>query len=286
MYQTDNAFFKECIMCDKRLELRVEKLEKNIETSKKKDGWDKFTILATLLVPISIALAGYFVSSSIKQAELQVAKINAKVSQAELVHSFLEQLTGKDPIKRKLAMQAVLIALPEEGPTLLEFISKTDSNPNVRKEAIKLLQGLKSRELIPLIFNSDPKISDSALEAFRTQGHPGMMTLLSIMRRISKNLNNKNGVINALVILGEFGPYYNFYRDFAPEFFSLKVTDKEIMTRIENVKSLFFVEFGGQGLTGFERRKRAKASNNDFKKTSPSGNQEKVIDTSNKSLSD
>lgn len=64
-----------------------------------------------------------------KEAEIQsaqklavgqqtVARINTRVRQANLVKSFMDALLSAEPRKRKLAIEAMLISLPEDGPRL------------------------------------------------------------------------------------------------------------------------------------------------------------------------
>ena len=87
------------------LTTRVDKLTRDIGElkDKRKDGWDKFQIIAALLIPASIAAVGFMVSKSLKEAEIAsakelasgqeaVARINARVGQANLVNSFMDAL--------------------------------------------------------------------------------------------------------------------------------------------------------------------------------------------------
>ena len=145
------------------LEARVSKLEAG-----KKDRWDKFQILATLLIPASITLVGYLYSQASSKAETDSARrvgeqqtameklvadqqaatakmvadqqnttamISAKVGQAQLVASFMDALLSSDTQKQKLAFQAVLIALPEDGPRLLAALSTQGKTVKTREFA-------------------------------------------------------------------------------------------------------------------------------------------------------
>ncbi len=51
--------------------LSLEQWMKEIGTRKKKDCWDIFQIVAGLLIPASIAFAGYLFSTSMKEAEIK-----------------------------------------------------------------------------------------------------------------------------------------------------------------------------------------------------------------------
>ena len=148
------------------LNSKIDKLEgvvKQLERGKK-DRWDKFQIFASLLIPASIALAGYFVSASLKMAEIKsakliadgnlmsarsialgqqkVAEINAKVAQAQLVLSYLEILTGENPKKRKLAIESILIALPINGKHLVSTVAINDESEDVKRFARLKLESI------------------------------------------------------------------------------------------------------------------------------------------------
>lgn len=151
------------------LTTRVEKLTRDIGElkDKRRDGWDKFQIIAALLIPASIAFVGMVVSSSLKEAEIRsaqelafaqqkVARINARVGQARLVKDFMNALLSGNSRERKLAIGAMLIALPEEGPRLAEIVSETDDDPKVQAFAARnllksLIHGQNAAEAKALI---------------------------------------------------------------------------------------------------------------------------------------
>jgi len=115
-------------------------------TEKNKDHWDKLSIILSALIPLSIALVGGFFSYSFKHAEslnsasqIEIARINAKVEQAKLIGQFLESLTSKDESIRKIAIKAVLLALPQEGKEIVSVISQTDKSKDVKRFAEKQL---------------------------------------------------------------------------------------------------------------------------------------------------
>ena len=130
---------------EKGLSARVEELEIEITKlqNRPKDGWDVFQIIASLLIPASIAAVGFMVSESLKKAEIEsaerrakaqqeVARVSARVGQAQLVNSFMESLLSTEIRRRKLAIESVLIALPDEGPRLVRIVSETDPSDEVR----------------------------------------------------------------------------------------------------------------------------------------------------------
>lgn len=120
---------------------QVASLEKKLADLKRnrKDGWDKVQILIAFLVPVAIAFVGYVYSQSTKEAEIKIAETNAKVAQAQLVHSFTDALTSPEPDKRKLAIEAVLLALPDDGTRLVQTVKQFDPDAGVRAFASQRL---------------------------------------------------------------------------------------------------------------------------------------------------
>jgi hypothetical protein len=118
------------------IEDRLIATEKRIDELKKKpkDFWDIFQIVATLLIPASITLAGYWYSEAQKQAEIlsseniaaqqrDTSLMQVRVGQAQLISTFMESLLSEKPQRQKLAIEGVLVALPEEGPRLVQIVS-------------------------------------------------------------------------------------------------------------------------------------------------------------------
>ena len=128
---------------------------KDKDKDKDKDIWDKFSIISSVLIPISISIIGIVYSTSMKEAEISVskdniniAKISAKVEQAKLVHLFLEGLTSEDEAIKKLAIKSVLMALPEEGIELVEVLSVSDVSKNIREFSEREINRFKTLQLI------------------------------------------------------------------------------------------------------------------------------------------
>jgi hypothetical protein len=44
-----------------------------------KDSWDKFKIISTILIPVVLGVAGYFINSSIKEKEIKLKYIEIAV---------------------------------------------------------------------------------------------------------------------------------------------------------------------------------------------------------------
>lgn len=241
-----------------KLEAEVEKLKK-----KPKDDWDKFQIIAALMIPASIALTGFLISKAIKQAEIdsseriaqaearsaeqialgekEVALINAKVSQAQLIRSFLPSLTGAEAHHRKLAIQALLLALPEDGPRLVQILSEADPDPAVQKFADDKLAALSQRDLLPYIFHSDAQISNKARDRFLSDRNTDTWTLLMLMQETALHHDIKHGVLNALKILDSFGPYESRVLQTAFERMSdlMDKNDEDVQTAVNAAMARF-----------------------------------------------
>lgn len=140
-------------MDEKQLEERLRPIEEDIDRLRepRKDIWDKLQIFLSILIPFSIAFAGFMVSKSLKDAEIQsalkiaegdqkvaktiakgnleVARTNAEVAKAKLIHDFLEPLTDttqESKNKRLLALKAVAMALQKPGQQLVEMVKEME----------------------------------------------------------------------------------------------------------------------------------------------------------------
>src|SRR4051812_5975048 len=100
------------------LEAKVLKLQE-----RKKDWVDVVGVLGGLLIPAAIAWTGYVFSESQKQAEIasaeRLAEAQREAGDVSMVPPFFNELLSADPRRHKLAVEAVLIALPRDGPRLV-----------------------------------------------------------------------------------------------------------------------------------------------------------------------
>jgi hypothetical protein len=126
-----------------KLEERLAELE---ERGNDKDRWDKFQILASLLVPAAVAFAGYYFSNAVADAQRaaedhrakasqMVAEASTRVSQAELISTFMRSLLSENKAERSLAIKAVILALPAEGPQLVMAIQTSSADQETRATA-------------------------------------------------------------------------------------------------------------------------------------------------------
>jgi hypothetical protein len=156
----------------KELEERVKALEERPS----KDRWDKFQLLASLLIPASITLCGYFFSRALGEAQIQsaeqlatrqeaIARLNTRLGQAQAVVSFIKSLLSPESQERKLAIEAILIALPEEGPRLVQIISVTDMDMEVKRFAGEAYTR-RASQLLEGVMSSEAQKSDAAARDF------------------------------------------------------------------------------------------------------------------------
>lgn len=206
------------------IETQVGLLKKEIQElkNKKKDFWDVLQILGGLLIPAAIAFAGWQYSQSMKDAEIKsasnianlqiefsrqkaefeqrISETNARVSQAGLVASFLESLLSKDETKQKIAIEAVLIALPAEGPRLVKVLEESGQKEGVKQFATKSLSSYKEKLIIQ--FFSDQKAVRSDAYARLQSSYQGDSSIIPMLISGGRqNPDNLNAVYNLLVFL-------------------------------------------------------------------------------------
>jgi hypothetical protein len=184
------------------------------DAPQKKDAWDRLTALATILVPAAIALAGHFVAQGLKQAEISseerrseqsriIAQANTKIAQANLINTMMKSLTSANPQERKLAVEAVLIALPDQGPILVRTIAQSDEDKTVQAAARSSLEQRVST-LIRDLFADDARVRISAAQDL-TQGWRNEPNVVgALVDFATQNRDNSNGVYNTVVVLNEF----------------------------------------------------------------------------------
>ncbi len=195
---------------EERLALAEQRLES--VSRKRRDFWDMFEIFAKLLIPASITLAGYLFSEAAKQAEITssehiaaqqqaISQIQARVGQAQLVSTFMEALLSSDkPQRQRLAIEAVLVALPEDGPRLVAIVSQDKSSPQIQAAAQLSLDQRRSRLIQDCFSNDKPtriKATTELVQGWQTDEK----LIPELLAAIRQNISNASGVINSLVIL-------------------------------------------------------------------------------------
>lgn len=188
------------------IEKRLSALE-----SKKKDFWDIFSIIVSLLTPIAIALAGYFFSDAVTRTQIAsseklgeqniaIARINSRVEQAKLISTFMEALTSENPQRQRIAISAILYALPEDGPEFVRTISREAPNAEVRQYATTSLDERRAG-LVQNLF-SDNSDTRKAAAVDLLQGYGSDQGLIPVLiETANRNRNNGDGIYNTVVVL-------------------------------------------------------------------------------------
>ncbi len=155
-----------------QLNNRLDALEKAVPTLKKnkKDFWDKLNIVASFLIPISIAVVGLFYNNMEsrrekrwKEAESRreerwkeaqstreeqrtkfeqaTALTNAQVKQAELISMFIRPLLSEDEREKTIAINAIMLGCPEQAEIFQKVIvAQSKQSQQVKNEVQESLK--------------------------------------------------------------------------------------------------------------------------------------------------
>ena len=204
---------------DKELLDRLEKIEKQLPI-KKKDFWEKLQVLTPILIPVAIALVGWYftdqhnknqleIQKNNNENQLQVALINSSVGQSELIKDFMQHLTDKDTSIRNIAIEAILYAAPTPGKRIVEIIAKT-SQGNTREIANDALASKRS-DLVGNLFSTQKQNRVIAANEISSNWSTDNQILKELLIRSGNCLNNNdsspdcdNGVYNTIVVLSNF----------------------------------------------------------------------------------
>ncbi len=206
------------------LEDKVLEIEARLEELKRqpKDAWDVLQIIGALLVPLAIAFAGWEYSRAMKEAEVtsaatianlqlefaeqkerfdqKISETNSRVGQAELVASFLEALLSPDPKTQKLAMEAVLIALPSEGLRLVKVLEDVESNAAVKAAAADSISNFRSK-LLRDFFSTDAQLRKTSFSQL-LEAYGNDATIVGELLELAQARNgNRDAMVNTLALL-------------------------------------------------------------------------------------
>lgn len=200
------------------LSQRLTKVENQL-SSKKKDVWEKLQVLIPLLIPLSIALVGWYFTNQHNENELllqernsdsqiQVALINSNVGQSELIKDFMQHLTSTDTAVRNIAIEAILYAAPTPGKRIVEIMART-SDHSTRAQAIDALES-KRTDLVTNLFSALKQNRVIAASEITSNWTSDNELVKEILARAAACLANKdsspdcdNGVYNSIVVLSK-----------------------------------------------------------------------------------
>ena len=104
------------------------------------DAWQRVTAVLAVLNPVTLLVVGWLLNSSIEQAKLKLAENSTKladlktsaetativlgqrVDKVAVIRDFLNDLSGPDERRRRLAIEAIFIALPDEAARLVKAV--------------------------------------------------------------------------------------------------------------------------------------------------------------------
>ena len=210
----------------KSLEERIEALER-----KKERSWswlDKREVLDVLLkalLPITIAFTGHHFAQvmnrahvvaaerlkerdvasarEMKERDVAVSIQNARAQQTNVVNTFMEALLSENTRRRQQAIKAVLIALPRDGPNLVDAIRETEAGSPIAQYAADALTERRD-DLIHGLFSESADVridaSNGLVQGWRTRADIVPVLLDSADRHASDlhALHNTLGVLDAL----------------------------------------------------------------------------------------
>lgn len=70
--------------------------------------------------------------ASARERELTQADMSVRVAQANVIPPLIDGLLSTEPKRRKLAISAILIALPADGPRLVRELGEQTEDEDVR----------------------------------------------------------------------------------------------------------------------------------------------------------
>jgi hypothetical protein len=156
------------------IDQRLGELDKRVAavSTTQKDIWDRFSQIGPILITLAVAAGGWVVTDLMKRMDVNAtqrqivmqettSRMSTRVSQAQLVSTFLNPLLGNDPDAQKLAIKALLIALPEEGPDLVQTLSSTTDDSDIKQFAEAALDDGRSN-LVDELFSADDDLRSSA----------------------------------------------------------------------------------------------------------------------------
>jgi hypothetical protein len=212
--------YPELLVSDlKSLEERLEALER-----KKGKSWlvkrELLDLLIKAMVPITIAFAAHHFSQVMSRAHIAAAErykqrdmasarvmkeldVVLSMQQASVVNTFMEAMRGENTSQRQLAIRAVLIALPQDGPNLVDAVRATETGSPIAQYAADALTERRD-DLIHSLFadSAGARIaaSNGLVQGWRSRSDIVPVLLDSANHHASNlhALHNTLGVLDAL----------------------------------------------------------------------------------------
>lgn len=160
----------------------------SVDAAKPSEGvvWPRLLALLPALNPVLVLVVGALLNGNInstkqqldqKLSEIQALKTEAEtlnikaqtqVNRVKVVQDFLDALSGPDGARRRVAIEAIFIVLPDDAPRLVKAIEQRSSGVDAADTAAAkaALDGTRSR-VVADMFASDRTVRVAALHSLQ-----------------------------------------------------------------------------------------------------------------------
>jgi hypothetical protein len=198
---------------------RLAKIEEQIKTPRK-TVWDKLQVLTPILIPLTIAVLGWYFTNRYNanqlaieqmnnQKQVEIANINASVGQSALIKDLMIYLTSKDQASQNIAIEAILYAAPGPGKRIVEILARS-KNDSVRTFAKAALSG-KREDLASNLFSDQKQLRLAAAGEIAANWNNDKEVVLDLFAKAKSCLEGDNtagncedGLYNTMVVLSGF----------------------------------------------------------------------------------
>lgn len=195
-----------------------------LEARGRSGAWlDTAAKVGGILSPVVLLFLGFYLQQPLRELEratedrrLELAQTSSKIEQVKIIASFLDALAGTDERKKVIAIQALLIALPEEGPQLVRQISGEGESvqsgggggsvgplQNGGAVAAAATDALTTRRqaLINGLYSSDKATRLASFSDLQKGFGSDTAALTTLLEVAPRRLEQADGTINALVFM-------------------------------------------------------------------------------------
>lgn len=208
-------------------------IEKNISNlqdeitrlkTKKRDAWDKVSVVGSVTLPFVIAMVGYLLTANSKRQDREYNERTIKITQGQMINLFIAHLTDTNALKRQLAIKTISYVLDSSiSRSLVQTVLYNDTNPGVTIQAREFLKD----SVTPTRSLNTPQVQDDAVSnLFSNQKEKRINASNDILTNYTKteeiltklltkvrmclagndaNADCDNGLYNAMVVL----PYFS-----------------------------------------------------------------------------
>lgn len=189
----------------KKLDQVISKIEE-IEKARDDRTMEVWKLVVGVATPLAVVSVGIYFDRQLDQRAAEAADRQDRLSRLALIPEFMDALTVNQKDKQVLAIRSVSAILPEDGQKLLEGLQGSDV------ELSEDAQGAIADELIdPLalvevnrMFSHIKSTRIAAFERLISGDFQDRDVIRATIYRMATDINNSNGVYNALTLLNRF----------------------------------------------------------------------------------